>query len=118
MVAITSGGLVPAAIVRADSACGSSRQSGPQSHAREKIQGRSSCVEGLLVIDDLAGTGAKVKIVRATLPKAHVATVYAKPLARVPRGPSPLPSLPGFRRTPDLFPLGPGLEFSGAGRRV
>jgi xanthine phosphoribosyltransferase len=36
--------------------------------------------EGLLVVDDLADTGATVKIVRAILPKAHVATVYAKPL--------------------------------------
>jgi xanthine phosphoribosyltransferase len=35
---------------------------------------------GLLVVDDLADTGATVKIVRALLPKAHVATVYAKPL--------------------------------------
>ena len=31
---------------------------------------------------DLADTGATVKIVRAILPKAHVATVYAKPLGR------------------------------------
>jgi xanthine phosphoribosyltransferase len=38
--------------------------------------------EGLLVVDDLADTGATVKIVRAILPKAHVATVYAKPLGR------------------------------------
>jgi len=38
--------------------------------------------EGLLVVDDLADTGATVKIVRAILPKAHVATVYARPLGR------------------------------------
>jgi len=38
--------------------------------------------EGLLVIDDLADTGATVKLIRAVLPKAHVATVYAKPLGR------------------------------------
>ena len=38
--------------------------------------------EGLLVVDDLADTGATVKLVRAVLPKAHVATVYAKPLGR------------------------------------
>src|SRR4029077_1489614 len=38
--------------------------------------------EGLLIVDDLADTGATIKLVRATLPKAHVATVYAKPLGR------------------------------------
>src|SRR5262249_3442567 len=38
--------------------------------------------EGLLIIDDLADTGATIKQVRAILPKAHVATVYAKRLGR------------------------------------
>jgi xanthine phosphoribosyltransferase len=34
------------------------------------------------VIDDLVDTGATMKVVREMLPKAHVATVYAKPLGR------------------------------------
>jgi len=38
--------------------------------------------EGLLVVDDLADTGASVKNVRAIMPKAHVATNYVKPLGR------------------------------------
>jgi xanthine phosphoribosyltransferase len=38
--------------------------------------------EGILVIDDLVDTGATMKVVREMLPKAHVATVYAKPLGR------------------------------------
>jgi xanthine phosphoribosyltransferase len=38
--------------------------------------------EGLLVIDDLADTGATVKLVRGVLPKAHIATVTAKPPGR------------------------------------
>lgn len=38
--------------------------------------------DGMLVIDDLVDTGSTVKVVRAALPKAHIATVYAKPLGR------------------------------------
>jgi xanthine phosphoribosyltransferase len=91
---VTRGGLVPAAIVAReldmriiDTFC-------VVSYAREKVQGEVKILkgvspetarnggEGLLVIDDLADTGATVKIVRALLPKAHVATVYAKPLGR------------------------------------
>jgi xanthine phosphoribosyltransferase len=34
---------------------------------------------GVLVIDDLTDTGKTAKIVRAMLPNAHFATVYAKP---------------------------------------
>ncbi|HEY5225819.1 MAG TPA: phosphoribosyltransferase family protein, partial [Methylovirgula sp.] len=36
----------------------------------------------ILVVDDLVDTGATARIVRALLPKAHFATVYAKPLGR------------------------------------
>ncbi len=36
----------------------------------------------LLVIDDLVDTGATMKVVREILPRAHVATVYAKPQGR------------------------------------
>lgn len=35
--------------------------------------------EGVLIIDDLVDTGRTLEVVRALLPKAHVATVYAKP---------------------------------------
>lgn len=64
------------------------------SYVGEKVQGELNILksvlpeiargggEGLLIIDDLADTGATVKLVRAVLPKAHVATVYAKPLGR------------------------------------
>ena len=37
---------------------------------------------GILVIDDLVDTGQTAKIVREMLPRAHFATVYAKPLGR------------------------------------
>ena len=36
----------------------------------------------MLVVDDLVDTGATAKVVREMLPKAHFATVYAKPLGR------------------------------------
>ena len=36
----------------------------------------------ILVIDDLVDTGKTAKVVRDLLPKAHIATVYAKPLGR------------------------------------
>jgi xanthine phosphoribosyltransferase len=92
MVVITRGGLVPGAISREldmrviETTC-------VASYAQENIQGEMKILksvlpetarggEGLLVGDDLADTGATVKIVRAILPKAHVATVYAKPLGR------------------------------------
>jgi len=94
MVAITRGGLVPAAIVAReldmriiDTVCVSS-------YAAVKVQEEIKVLktvlpetargsgEGLLIIDDLADTGATIKQVRAILPKAHVATVYAKPLGR------------------------------------
>ncbi len=37
---------------------------------------------GVLVVDDLVDTGATAKLVRELLPRAHFATVYAKPLGR------------------------------------
>ena len=37
---------------------------------------------GWLVVDDLVDTGTTARIVRALLPKAHFATVYAKPQGR------------------------------------
>ena len=36
----------------------------------------------MLIVDDLVDTGATAKAVRAMLPKAHFATVYAKPEGR------------------------------------
>ncbi|MCI0468292.1 MAG: xanthine phosphoribosyltransferase [Beijerinckiaceae bacterium] len=94
MVAVTRGGLVPAAIVARelnmrliDTVCAAS-------YADEKVQGEVRILksvlpetarsdgEALLIVDDLADTGATLKLVRAILPKAHVATVYTKPLGR------------------------------------
>ena len=38
--------------------------------------------EGILVVDDLTDTGKTAAIVREMMPKAHFATVYAKPKGR------------------------------------
>ncbi|MET4128120.1 xanthine phosphoribosyltransferase [Roseovarius sp. MBR-6] len=37
---------------------------------------------GVLIVDDLVDTGRTLEVVRATMPRAHVATVYAKPMGR------------------------------------
>jgi len=37
---------------------------------------------GILIVDDLVDTGKTLEAVRAVMPKAHVATVYAKPMGR------------------------------------
>ncbi len=37
---------------------------------------------GVLIVDDLVDTGRTLEVVRAHMPRAHVATVYAKPKGR------------------------------------
>ncbi|HBN32241.1 MAG TPA: xanthine phosphoribosyltransferase, partial [Rhodobacteraceae bacterium] len=37
---------------------------------------------GILIIDDLVDSGKTLEVVRAMFPKAHFATVYAKPKGR------------------------------------
>lgn len=37
---------------------------------------------GVLIVDDLVDTGRTLEVVRALMPRAHVATVYAKPMGR------------------------------------
>ncbi len=37
---------------------------------------------GVLIVDDLVDTGRTLEVVREQLPKAHVATIYAKPMGR------------------------------------
>lgn len=89
IVAITRGGMIPAGIIAReleikliDTVCISSYDDKTQRSAQilknldKSIAGDGS---GWLVIDDLADTGNTVKIVRQMLPKAHIATVYAKP---------------------------------------
>ena len=94
VVAITRGGLVPAAVVARElgirvieSICVASYDYDKQGTINilktvsEKIVGRDKGA-GVLIIDDLVDTGATARVVREILPKAHFATVYAKPLGR------------------------------------
>ncbi|MBU2513874.1 xanthine phosphoribosyltransferase [bacterium] len=88
IIAITRGGLVPAAIVAreleihlVDTIC-------IMTYAEQKrdnstvLKGHDGDGDGLLLIDDLVDTGATAKIVKDMVPKAHFATVYAKPAGR------------------------------------
>jgi adenine/guanine phosphoribosyltransferase-like PRPP-binding protein len=88
IVAVTRGGLVPAAIVAreldirlVDTLCISSYDDRTKGSVKvlKSIAGDG---EGLLIIDDLVDTGHTARIVREMLPKAHFATVYAKPAGR------------------------------------
>lgn len=90
VVAITRGGLVPAAIVARelevrliDTVCIASYDHKTQGSATilkpPEAAGEGS---GWLIVDDLVDTGKTARIVRDMLPEAHFATVYAKPAGR------------------------------------
>jgi xanthine phosphoribosyltransferase len=88
IVAITRGGLVPAAIVSrelevrlVDTICVSSYEHQAQGELTilKTIEGDGA---GTLIVDDLVDTGKTAKVVREMLPNAHLATVYAKPAGR------------------------------------
>lgn len=90
IVSITRGGLVPSAIVAreldlrlVDTLCISSYDDRSQSSECTVLKGVEGDGEGLLMIDDLVDTGRTAKVARALLPKAHFATVYAKPEGRL-----------------------------------
>jgi xanthine phosphoribosyltransferase len=87
IVAIARGGLVPAALLArmldqrfVDTVCLSSYDDKVQRTDEplllKSIEGDGA---GWLVVDDLADSGRTLKMVRRMLPKAHIATVYAKP---------------------------------------
>jgi xanthine phosphoribosyltransferase len=104
IVAITRGGLVAAAIVARElnlrlieTVCVVSYGAEKPSFGPETRQGELRVLKGVadsvarigsgqgdrvLIVDDLVDTGKTAQIVRALLPKAHFATVYAKPMGR------------------------------------
>jgi xanthine phosphoribosyltransferase len=89
IVAITRGGLVPAAIIAreldirlVDTVCVSSYDWQDQSGEIEVLKTVSGDGTGWLIIDDLVDTGKTAEAVRAMLPEGHFATVYAKPAGR------------------------------------
>ncbi len=93
IIAITRGGLVPAAIVARelgiriiDTVCVASYDHTRQGDL-QALKGASAEVaklgggtgKGLLIVDDLVDTGKTGRLVRAMMPDAHFAAVYAKP---------------------------------------
>ena len=96
MVCVTRGGLVPAAIVARElgirvieTVCVSSYAHVTQGELTV-LKGVAPSVvalgggegRGILIVDDLVDTGQTAKVVRALLPRAHLAAVYAKPMGR------------------------------------
>lgn len=91
IVCITRGGLVPAAIVARElnirvieTVCVASYHDYSSQGSMEVLKEindelKENDGENILIIDDLTDTGKTAEIVRAMLPKAHFATVYAKP---------------------------------------
>ncbi len=91
IVAITRGGLIPAAIIARELEIRLVESVSIATYDDEKI-GQAQITKypaaagdgtGFLIIDDLVDSGATAKVVRNLLPKAHFATVYAKPAGKV-----------------------------------
>jgi xanthine phosphoribosyltransferase len=97
IVAITRGGLVPAAIVAREldirlieTVCVASYHDYSSQGELKVMKGVSDELisktgaggKGILIVDDLVDTGKTARVVRDMLPEAHFATVYAKPQGR------------------------------------
>lgn len=95
IVAITRGGLVPAAIIARELGIRTIETVCIASYHEYKDQGDLEVIKpiddqmiaadggrNVLVIDDLTDTGKTAQKVREMLPNAHIATVYAKPTGR------------------------------------
>ena len=96
IVAITRGGLVPAAIVARELNVRIIETVCIASYHDYKNQGEIKVMKGIgpeitsmraagkgvLIVDDLVDTGKTARMVREILPAAHFATVYAKPMGR------------------------------------
>ena len=99
IVAITRGGLIPAAIIAreldvrlVESVSVLTYAAGSGGTLIEESKGGDPVViklpaavgdgTGYLIVDDLVDTGATARVVRGLLPRAHFAAVYAKPAGR------------------------------------
>ncbi len=92
VVAITRGGMAPAMIVAreldirvVDTISVKSYNHQTQSEPRVIKSPDMDIVgdgQGVLIVDDLVDTGKTLEVVRKHMPKAHVATVYGKPMGR------------------------------------
>jgi xanthine phosphoribosyltransferase len=100
IVAITRGGLIPAAIIAREldvrlvesvsvvvyAAQGDGTLASEQRKSATptviKPPSAAGDGSGFLIVDDLVDTGATARVVRGLLPKAHFAAIYAKPDGR------------------------------------
>ncbi|MBP9693060.1 MAG: xanthine phosphoribosyltransferase [Alphaproteobacteria bacterium] len=91
MIAITRGGLVPAAVMARELGIRKIDTVSIVSYSEEDKQIDPLIIKtcqiedggkGWLVVDDLVDTGTTAKIVREMLPNAHITAIYAKPLGK------------------------------------
>jgi xanthine phosphoribosyltransferase len=89
LVAVTRGGLVPAAIIAreldirvVDTLCISTYEHRTKGVPQVLKAAGAGDGSGVLVVDDLVDTGLTAKVMRGLLPKAYFATVFAKPEGR------------------------------------
>ena len=90
IVAVTRGGLIPAAIIARELECRLIETVSVVAYEDEalgeprvtKAPTAAGDGTGFLLIDDLVDTGATSRVVRSLLPHAHFATVYAKPAGK------------------------------------
>jgi xanthine phosphoribosyltransferase len=92
IVAITRGGMAPAMIIAreldvrtVDTISIKSYDHQQQSEAKVLKSPDTDMMgdgDGILIIDDLVDTGKTLEVVKTLYPKAHIATVYAKPMGR------------------------------------
>lgn len=90
IVAITRGGLIPAAIVARELEVRLIESVSVVTYEEEtigepqvtKAPSAAGSGEGFLVVDDLVDTGATARVVRGLLPRAHFCCIYAKPAGK------------------------------------
>ena len=90
IVAVTRGGLIPAAIIARELDVRLVESVSIVTYDEEK-RGVPTVTKppaaagdgtGFLIVDDLVDTGTTARVVRGLLPKAHFACIYAKPAGR------------------------------------
>ncbi len=90
IVAVTRGGLIPAAIIARELECRLVETISVVSYDDE-TQGEPRIVkpasaagdgEGFLIVDDLVDSGVTARLVRELLPRAYFACLYAKPAGK------------------------------------
>ena len=92
VVAITRGGMAPAMIIARELDIRMVDTISVKSYNHQTQSEPTVCISpdmdvvvdgsGALVIDFLVDTGKTLEVVRTHMPKAHIATIYAKPMGR------------------------------------